>query len=374
MKKIIKMLCGLTALVLSLSLIFAGCSGENEQSATSADHEETQALTTTQSAETTQAEEVKWQWEKDLPENQGFDGGVLDSLYSQFNSFDLLSCVIVKNEKIIDEFYKDGYDEQSRFILNSASKSVTSALVGIAIDKGYIDNVDVRISQYFPDEDFFEDERAQRITIRHLLEHTSGMGSTDTDLWYDWRASDNWLAYIFDLPMEAEPGTQFNYSTGNTHLLSAIVQQATGMTLYEFGKAYLFDPVGMDSVACPTNAQGICDGGNGFEMTVYDMLKFGQLYLNEGVWEGEQIISQVWIEQSTSVQYDRPSGSADYGYQWWVRTFGNNGYDAFFAQGHAGQYIFVVPEVELVIAVTSDYTGSTGIYWQIANEIVNACE
>ena len=136
----------------------------------------------------------------------------------------------------------------------------------------------------------------------------------------------------------------------------------------------LFEPLDMDSVECTTDPQGISDGGNGFAMNVYDMAKIGELFLNNGVWKGEQIISEEWVRQSTTLQFDRSSGSADYGYQWWVRTFGNQNYDAYFAQGHWGQYIFVVPDLELVVVFTSHYEGDTSIYWQLMNDIVNACQ
>jgi|GEM_PF-1917521 len=150
-------------------------------------------------------------------------------------------------------------------------------------------------------------------------------------------------------------GEVFAYSTANTHLLCAVVQQATGQTLYEFGKENLFDPVGMESVTCDTDAQGISDGGNGIYMSIYDMARFGLLYLNGGEWQGERIVPAEWVEQSTTLQFERNNGSADYGFQWWVRTFGDNDYPAYFAQGHAGQYIFVVPELELIIAFTGNW-------------------
>jgi CubicO group peptidase (beta-lactamase class C family) len=127
-------------------------------------------------------------------------------------------------------------------------------------------------------------------------------------------------------------------------------------------------------VQCGTDPQGISDGGNGFVMNVYDMAKLGQLYLNDGLWEGQQIISTDWIEASTHLQFERSSGSADYGYQWWVRTFGEQDYPAFFAQGHGGQYIFVVPELELVAVFTSEHTGSSSMYWRFVSHIVDACE
>ena len=130
----------------------------------------------------------------------------------------------------------------------------------------------------------------------------------------------------------------------------------------------------IESVECTTDPQGISDGGNGFALNVYDMAKIGELYLNNGMWNGEQIVSEQWVEDSTSVQFNRSAGTADYGYQGWVRTFGDNRYDAYFAQGHYGQYIFVVPDLDLVVAITSHYEGSSSIYWQIMNEIVNGFE
>lgn len=293
-------------------------------------------------------------------------------MHETFDSFPLLSSVIVRNGYIVDEYYKDGYDENSVFVLNSASKSVTSALIGIAVDMGLIESVDVPISTYFP-QVLENGGYWAEITIRHLLTHTSGIDMSDTADWYDWRSSANWVQYILDRSVTSRPGTVFNYSTGNTHLLSAILQQASGMTLEEFGKRYLFDPMEMNSASVSADAQGISDGGNGVSMNIYDMAKFGMLYLNGGEWQGSQLVSQDWVTQSTTVQFERDSGSADYGYQWWVRTFGDHDYPAYFAQGHAGQYIFVVPDLQLVIAMTSNYEGATSIYWRMVNQIVNAC-
>ena len=313
-----------------------------------------------------------WQWQKDSPQNQGVDPAVLNDVHETFDSFPLLSSVIVRNGYIVDEYYKDGYDENSVFVLNSASKSVTSALIGIAVDMGLIESVDVPISTYFP-QVLENGGYWAEITIRHLLTHTSGIDMSDTADWYDWRSSANWVQYILDRSVTSRPGTVFNYSTGNTHLLSAILQQASGMTLEEFGKRYLFDPMEMNSASVSADAQGISDGGNGVSMNIYDMAKFGMLYLNGGEWQGSQLVSQDWVTQSTTVQFERDSGSADYGYQWWVRTFGDHDYPAYFAQGHAGQYIFVVPDLQLVIAMTSNYEGATSIYWRMVNQIVNAC-
>lgn len=317
--------------------------------------------------------EQAWEWQHDSLENHNINASAINSVHNTIDSYPINAEVIVKDGVIVDEYYKDGYDQNSVFTLQSTSKSVTSALIGIAIDKGYIPSVNEPISTYFPQILDSSSEYKSQITIWNLLTHTTGLNASDTANWNEWLASDNWVDYVLERPATSRPGTVFSYFTGNTHLLSAILQQATGKTAYEFGKEYLFDPLDMDSVQCSTDPQGISDGGNGFAMNVYDMAKLGELYLNNGNWNGEQIISEQWVKDSTTLQFDRSSGSADYGYQWWVRTFGENAYPAYFAQGHYGQYIFVVPDLDLVVAITSHYEGSTSVYWQIMNNIVNAC-
>lgn len=319
------------------------------------------------------AEPEPWSWPVSDPAAQGFNADALPAIHDIYDSFPLLSAMIIKNGYVIDTYYKDGYDETSRFVLNSASKSVTSALIGIAIDLGYFGSVDDLLADYLPQVSELPDERWQRITLRHLLTHTSGIATTDDVLWDEWRNSENWIDYILALPITAEPGTAFDYSTGNTHLLSAALQAATGMTLYDFGQEYLFEPMDMSSVSIEEDPQGIADGGNGIWMTTADMAKIGLLYLNHGQWNGVQLVPKQWVEQSTSVQFQPGGGRANYGFQWWIRTFGDAAYPAYFAQGHAGQYIMVVPSLALVIAFNSDYEGATSIYWQLADNIVNAC-
>ena len=317
--------------------------------------------------------DTPWEWQHDTLENHNIDSNAIETVHQTIDQYPINAEVIARNGVIVDEYYKDGYDETSVFTLQSTSKSITSAIFGIAMEQGYIDSVDTPISTYFPQILNDGREYKSQITVWNLLTHTTGLDASDTASWNAWLASSNWVDYVLNRPAVSRPGTTFNYFTGNTHLLSAIIGQTTGKTTYEFGKENLFDKLDMDSVECYTDPQGISDGGNGFAMNVYDMAKMGQLYLNNGVWEGEQVIPAQWVQDSTTVQFDRSSGSADYGYQWRVRTFGNNNYHAYFAQGHFGQYIFVVPELELVVVMTSHYEGSTSIYWQLMNSIVNAC-
>ncbi len=307
-------------------------------------------------------------WEVANPLDVNVNSRVLDNFNNSIADTEITSSIIVKDGKIINEYYKDGYNEESIFPIHSCSKSITSSLIGIAIDKGYIESVDVPVANYIPE------IQNKDITIRHLLTNTSGIESVE-DEWYEWRASENWIQYILSKSMVSKPGSTFSYSTGNTHLLSAIMQKATGKTLYEFGKENVFDKVDMKSIKCEEDGQGITDGGNGYTLTARDMARFGLLYSQNGLWQNNQIVPQNWIQDSTSLQFKRSTGTADYGYQWWVRTFGENKYDAYFAQGFGCQFIFVVPEINLVVTFTSNYNNdsNSSMYWQYMNNIVNAC-
>lgn len=377
-----RMVSLLTAVLLLLSL--AACGNESLPNPTSSQPEAeatpSAAPASTSTPEPTPAptptptpEPTPWIWPQGEPEEQGVDPDMLEELHADLDPTDVRSALVVRSGVLVDEYYKDGFDETSIFTLQSVSKSITSALMGIAIDQGYIEGVDVPISVYFPHLPDSDSPYAGEVTIRHLLTHTAGFYGTDNELWQAWRDSDNWVDFVLEQPIVARPGTTFNYSTGNSHLLGVIVEMATGKSLLEYGKEVLFDPLDMDSVDCGLDPQGWCDGGNGFALSLRDMAKFGQLFLQKGVWEGEQIIPESWVEDSTTLQFKRNTGSADYGYQWWVRTFGEARYPAFFAQGHFGQYIFVVPDLELVVAITSFHNGSSSMYWRFMNDIVAGC-
>ncbi|MDE6108655.1 MAG: beta-lactamase family protein, partial [Oscillospiraceae bacterium] len=318
-------------------------------------------------------EPTPWVWPEGDPEEQGVDPDMLSKLHADWEPSPVRSAVVVRHGVMVDEYYKEGYDAESVFTLQSCSKSVTGALVGIAIEQGYIAGVDVPVSDYFPHLLDNRSSYAKDITIWHLLTHSSGFYGVDNERCGEWRGSDNWVDYILEQSIVSKPGSTFNYSTGNSHLLGVIVELATGKSLYEYGKEVLFDPLEMDSVECGLDPQGYCDGGNGFAMSVHDMAKLGQLFLQGGVWEGEQIVPAQWAEDSTTLRMKRGSSGADYGYQWWVRTFGAERYPAYFAQGHFGQFIFVVPDLELVVAITSYNTGGNGMYWQFISDIIAGC-
>lgn len=188
----------------------------------------------------------KFEWKHDTAENHNMNNEKLENFYKEIgNHTDIYGALVIKDDNIIGEYYKEGYNQDSIFTLQSCSKSVTSSLIGIAIDKGYIRDVNVPISEYFPEILESNNQNLKEITIWHLLTHTSGLNMNDTNNWNEWRISENWVDYILSRGSKSKPGTRFDYSTGNSHLLSVILQKATGMTAYDFGKKYLFEPLGM---------------------------------------------------------------------------------------------------------------------------------
>jgi len=311
-------------------------------------------------------------WQLASPETVGVNGERLKELHSELANVEIYAVVTVKDGYIIDEYYKEGYSEKTRFALYSCTKSITSALIGIAIENGFIEGTDVKLTAYFPQLAASEDARKQDIAVKHLLNQTAGITwaeSPGDSLRHMVKEEENWVDYILSLPMEKAPGAKFNYSTGNSHLLTALLQQATGERAYTFGKKYLFEPLGMTSVRWSVDKQGIAAGGNGLSMTARDAAKFGLLYANGGKWEGQQIVPEAWVDASTKTQSDGQQGSVfTHGYQWWI------GERYYFAQGHGGQYIFVVPEKNLVTVITSSLEGNAALpRTYFTNYILAAC-
>ncbi len=377
------------ALLLTTTLVLSACSRGAQGASSSTEESVSEPISQVSSAAESSApeeispeedipldSEVSDDWQFDSPENHGMDPAVLEALHAALPGSGIHSMVTVKDGVIIDEYYEDGYNEDSLFQVHSASKSFTSALIGIALEEGYIDSIDDPISKYLPQVFDQADTRKQQITLRHLLTQTSGLA------WYEWgsgysnwgefRSADNWVDYILNQDLLYEPGTVFNYSTGNTHLLSAVLQAATGMTQEEYCRSRLFDPMGISQEAYwGTDPQGIADGGNGLVISARDAAKFGQLFLDGGVWNGEQLVPADWVTESTTAK-NNGAGDAtgSYGYQWWMRSFTTGGYgtyatpyptteyDVYFAFGHAGQFIHVIPELNMVNVITSSCPSS----------------
>ena len=285
---------------------------------------------------------------------------------------DIHAWAFAKDGVIIEDFYRPPYNSETNFAIHSCSKSITGTLVAIAIAQGKIKGLDQLVSDYFPDATAAQKETLKNITIRHLLTNTSGIAVSDAPNWTEWRSSANWVEWILNRPAPHYPGQVFSYATQNTHLLSYILQKATGERLFDYAKKNLFDKVGMKSASLSSDAQGIGDGGNGYTLTIEDMLRFGQLYLNGGKWQGEQVVPEYWTREAGIAHVKRNAGTANYGWQFWVREF--NGADTFFAWGYAGQFIFIIPSKKIVMAFASDHTGSIAVYFNAVRAAIDACK
>jgi CubicO group peptidase (beta-lactamase class C family) len=260
--------------------------------------------------------------------------------------------------------------------IKSASKSIISALVGIAIQQHKLRGVRQPISELLPAETRGLDPVKRAITIEDLLSMRAGLQSTSFDQYGAWVSSRDWVRDALRRPMVAEPGGPMIYSTGSTHLLSAILTRATGMSTYEFAQRHLARPLGITLRPWQTDPQGIYFGGNDMYLTPRDMLKFGVMYLNGGAVDGRQVVPRAWIDSSYVPRTTSPFNGNRYGYGWWTRDA--HGFDIRFAWGYGGQFIFLVPELQLVVVTTSDpnarrYWGHTDeLYDIVENEIIPA--
>jgi len=301
-------------------------------------------------------------WKTNDLKSQNVDTALIYKLFSQLKDREnkIHSVLLVKSDKIIIEEYFNGQVADQKHDLRSATKSIKSILLGIAIDKGFIDSVNDPISKYLkspiPNKNL--DQRKEKITIKHLLTMSSGLDCNDwnkksqgqEDKVYKKK---DWLQYTLNLPMVNEPGTVSNYCSMGVVLLAEIISQASGMTIDKFAEQYLFNPLDINNVFWGhTSDKKIIPSGKRLYMTSRDMAKIGQLILNKGKWNEKQIVSQKWIEESTMPK--TKIAEVDYGYLWWNIPFKTNEkvFISKSALGNGGQYIMVLPEFEMVAVFT----------------------
>lgn len=305
-------------------------------------------------------------WPSLDPETQALDAGRLERLGAAIEGGrqypDLHSLLIVRHGYLVYERYFDGWTAQRPHTLQSVTKSFTSALVGIAIEQGIFAGVDEPVLGFFPDLEGVRhiNARKRAITIGDLLTMRSG-----TD--YNERGSNSphdqlnrlptgWDRFYLDRPMVAEPGTVFQYDSGGVILLSSLLERRTGLHADAFAQRYLFAPLGISEVDWFRNREGHPHTGGGLDLRPRDMAKLGLLYLRQGRWGDSQIIPAQWVRTSTERHVTRSRGhNVGYGYLWWIHEpdpAGDGRRDIFAAQGFRGQYIFVVPEHDLVVVVT----------------------
>jgi CubicO group peptidase (beta-lactamase class C family) len=313
-------------------------------------------------------------WRTSTPEAQGMDPAKLDAALDEVRQRDLAlhAMLVIRHGYIVKEKYFSAYNEGASHDLFSCTKSFVSALMGIAVDKGYVTDVALPVLGFFPGRSFAgTDARKKAITVDNLLTMSSGLEWVEGDETYrrmDTLPGGDWVSFVLDLPMAAEPGHRFNYSSGGSHILAAIIQQSSGKSLYDFARASLFGPLGISDPRWETDPEGLPIGGWGLRLSPRDMAKLGYLYLHEGRWEGKQVVPSAWVRQSTR-PHIKADGQWGYGYQWWVDA----SVPCFAARGRYGQSIFVVPRLDLVVVFTAHIASDDPERELLKSYIVPAC-
>ena len=288
----------------------------------------------------------------------------------------LRSLLISVNGALVEERYFRGASAARAANIKSASKSIISILVGIALDRGHIKSLQTPISVYFPD--YLKGQPDKRaITIEDLLTMRSGIETTSNRNYGRWVQSANWVRHILQRPMVDEPGGRMIYSTGTSHLLSAIVTKASGSSTLEYARRHLAAPLGIGLGAWVRDPQGIYLGGNEMHMTPRDMVKIGEVYLNDGRRGDRQIVSANWVRESIKPRTTSEWSGRSYGYGWWIRTLGTQ--RVFYAWGYGGQFIFVIPDLRTVVVTTSVVEAGSerrehlgGIYDLVERQVIGA--
>ena len=267
------------------------------------------------------------------------------------------SFMLQRDGELLIEAHRMGMRADRTTNVKSVSKSIISLLVGIAIEQGHLSGVQQPIGEFFPD--YFErrpDPAKAAITIQDLLTMRAGLESTSIYNYGRWVTSDNWIEYALDRPLVEQPGEEMIYSTGSSHLLSVILTRATGMSTRAFAERHLFKPLGITLGGWDRDPQGYYLGGNNMALSPAALLKLGTMVMNQGVYNGKQIVSRVWIAESMQIYTRSHFNPYDYGYGWWQREL--NGYTVQFAWGNGGQYILMIPELQTVIAIASRNGGN----------------
>jgi CubicO group peptidase (beta-lactamase class C family) len=290
-----------------------------------------------------------------LPQSTPAAQGIAPAAISAFidaieaQQLELHSFILVRHGHIVAQGWWQPYRPELPHMLFSLSKSFTSTAVGLAVQEGLL-TVEDRVIDFFPDDlPATVSPNLAAMRVHHLLSMTTGHAEDTTGRVL---GGDNWVRAFLALPVEHEPGAPFVYNTAATYMLSAIVQTLTGQTLVDYLRPRLFDPLGIDYAVWESCPRGINTGGFGLNITTDAIARFGQLYLQRGAWQGEQLVAADWIAAATSYQTpnngDNPDWAQGYGYQFWRCQ-----HNAYRGDGAFGQYCVVLPEQDAVLAMTS---------------------
>ena len=327
-------------------------------------------------------------WKTSIPEEQKLDPMLVAELYNDAAHMEtLLGLLVIKNGYLIAEDYFNDASVEQLSKRASVTKSYVSALMGLAIDQGYIKSTEQKMIEFFPEiEEQITDQRKKSITISQMLQMRAGYPWEESDSVY-WNAlwSGEYVNKIVDIPLTLDPGTGFQYSNLTSNWLGIIIARATDMDLKSFGEKNLFSPLSVKLGDWAQDLDGYYIGCGDIQFTARDMAKFGLLYLNEGKYEGEQLIPAGWVNESLqSYSSDINSGGIKsgragrylhdigYGYQWWSAKVGEHSFNL--AWGHGGQFIILLDELNMIIVTTADpFYGKKNHFnaWQHEKSIIN---
>ncbi len=313
-------------------------------------------------------------WQTSTPEAQGMDSTKLADLWTYLQKPNpdvkgtllIHSLLVIRHGQVVMDASAYPFDTAKPHEAFSLTKSVVSALVGIAIDKGYIKSLDQSIWDYFPkDKTAAMDERKAAITLRNLLNHTSGLGIDDAEIAPLAIKDETVVQHILNSSMITAPGEAYKYLDANAHLVSAVLQQATKMSALEFARKNLFEQLGISDVDWAVDAEGVNFGGAGLAISAQDIARIGYLYLHDGVWDGAQVVSSAWVKQSLNDQLEplQPHFWEGYSNFWYNGPIGywanepegkNAAHRGFAAIGYAGQILYVIPDLDLMVVTTGD--------------------
>jgi CubicO group peptidase (beta-lactamase class C family) len=312
---------------------------------------------------------VKQDLQRATPESQGIASAAIlrfvEAVESQIHEFH--SFMLLRHGKVVAEGWWLPYQPDLPHMLFSLSKSFTSTAVGLAASEGRL-SIDDPVLSFFPAEKPAEvNEHLADMRVRHLLSMSTGH-DVDTMPFLDKRADGDWARAFLEVPVIHKPGTHFLYNTGASYMLSAIVQKTTGMKLVNYLEPRLFKPLGIENATWQESPQRINTGGFGLSIKTEDIARFGQLYLQKGMWQGSRLLPEAWVEEATSFQVSNGDDPASdwaqgYGYQFWRCR-----HNAYRGDGAFGQYCIVMPEQDAVLAITAglgDMQQPLNLVWDI---------
>jgi CubicO group peptidase (beta-lactamase class C family) len=321
-------------------------------------------------------------WEISTPEAQGLDPKLVAELYFNAAKVETLNAVLViKNGYLIAEGYFNGGGVDQKTSIASVTKSCTSALVGIALEQGYLTSLDQKLIDFFPElADEIVDPRKEQITIRQMLKMRAGYPwEESTPEWLEILVTGFLTRHLVDIPLVRDPGSGFDYSNLTAHLLGVVVARAVGTDLRTFAEDNLFAPLRVELGDWFTDWEYNYNGHGDIHLTARDMAKFGLLYLNHGEYEGNEVVPAPWVDDSIqtytedawSYRIGRNFTDLGYGYQWWSGRAGDHQFN--FAWGHGGQQIALSEELNMIVVVKADpfYLQHGGGSWKYEKENLN---